>query len=236
MQTNTSQSGQTIIETMVAVFILVMGITAAVGLAVFAMNTSTNVLKQIVANGLAREGIEAVKNMRDTNWLKQTLSTDCYDYPSATLSARCYKTWLTNTGSGEYTLNTGVGTNQHRVDYDPSTGTWVLDKAGNGRLGLNFNNNVTANGFAGYFYISGNNGTVTSDLDPGTKAYFYRTVLVDVDNTPTPYNEQSFERVRVRSRVWWTDKKCPHVTSYSTNIPTSCRLELSTSFTNWKNY
>ena len=92
---NSTQTGQTLIETVAAIFILVMGITAAVGLAVYAFGNSTNITKQIVAVGLAREGVEAVKNMRDTNWLKLNLATDCHDFsdltPPNTNAGRCYK-------------------------------------------------------------------------------------------------------------------------------------------------
>ena len=57
-----------------------MGVSSAVGLAIYAFNSSSSVTKQIIATGLAREGIEAVKNMRDTNWLQQTtIDTNCYN-------------------------------------------------------------------------------------------------------------------------------------------------------------
>ena len=89
-------SGQTLIETLAAIFILVMGITSAVGLAVYAFGFSTSVTKEIIATGLAREGIEAVKNMRDTNWLQQTtINNNCYNYASTTaFNSNCYSDWL----------------------------------------------------------------------------------------------------------------------------------------------
>lgn len=103
-----NQNGQTLVETVAAVFILAMGISSALGLAVYANSTSTNITKQIIATGLAREGVEAVKSMRDTNWLKQTaIDQDCYNFaaPTATTTAAscpggpntktcCYKRWL----------------------------------------------------------------------------------------------------------------------------------------------
>jgi len=95
------------IETMVAVFILVTGVTAALGLAVYAYSASTNIVKQIIATGLAREGLEAVKNMRDTNWLQQTtIDTSCFNYLSLDQTANCYKNWLGNSaGTTAYCLN-----------------------------------------------------------------------------------------------------------------------------------
>jgi hypothetical protein len=39
---------------------MIMGITAALGLANYSLNASSNIVKQLVAVGLAREGVEAV--------------------------------------------------------------------------------------------------------------------------------------------------------------------------------
>ena len=89
------QRGQTLIETMVAVFVLTMGIVAALGLANFAVSTSRNIVKQITGMGLAREGVEAIKNMRDTNWLKGTLVDTCYNFVTLGTDGSCYTTWLT---------------------------------------------------------------------------------------------------------------------------------------------
>src|SRR4051812_47761986 len=97
---STRHKGQTLIETVAGIFILVMGITAAVSLAIYALGASTNITKQIIGTGLAREGVEAVKNMRDTNWLKLTsIDTNCYDYTTGANSAKCYKDWLDHGGN-----------------------------------------------------------------------------------------------------------------------------------------
>ncbi len=76
------QNGQTLIETLVASFILVMGITAALTLATYSLGATNNIRQQTIGLGLAREGLEVVKNMRDTNWLRGTSSSDCYDFLS----------------------------------------------------------------------------------------------------------------------------------------------------------
>src|SRR3990167_3392339 len=88
-----SQTGQTIIETVIGIFIMVMGITAAIGLATYSLSASTTVVKQMVGMGLAREAIEAVKNMRDTNWLKGSLVNTCWNYQNSSLTANCYQGW-----------------------------------------------------------------------------------------------------------------------------------------------
>jgi type II secretory pathway pseudopilin PulG len=92
----TKYLGQTLIETMVALFILSMGVSSAVGLSIYAFGSSNSILKQIIGTGLAREGIEAVRNMRDTNWLNDSLITNgCYNFATGVLdSENCYQNWL----------------------------------------------------------------------------------------------------------------------------------------------
>ena len=96
MNLETSNQGQTLIETLAALFILFMGVGAATGLAVYAFSASGNINKQIIATGLAREGMEAVRNMRDTNWLNGPLMPNgCYNYATCQANqASCYLNWL----------------------------------------------------------------------------------------------------------------------------------------------
>ncbi len=87
---------QTLIETLAAIFILTMGVTAGVGLANFVLGSSTSITNQVIATGLAREAVEAVKSMRDTNWLQaNTINTDCYNFSGGTSDGPCYRNWLT---------------------------------------------------------------------------------------------------------------------------------------------
>lgn len=62
-------SGQTLIEGIAAVFIIVVGIVGALMLAVSAMSASKESEDQVMASNLAREGIEVIRNKRDSNWL-----------------------------------------------------------------------------------------------------------------------------------------------------------------------
>src|SRR3989338_1470089 len=121
-----NQIGQTLIETIVGIFVLVMGITAALGLATFSLSSSTNIVKQLIGMGLAREGIEAVKNMRDTNWLQDALVPDgCYDFRTDTNDAApCYQHWLNPVaGPGGYNIQPvgALGSpSSYRVYFDPT--------------------------------------------------------------------------------------------------------------------
>ncbi len=58
----------TLPEVVIAISILVMTITTATGILVTVMRTNSDNVNSLVAYGLAQEGIEAVRAMRDSNW------------------------------------------------------------------------------------------------------------------------------------------------------------------------
>jgi len=64
-----SKNGFTIIEALVSIFVLSMGITACIGLASSALRSSEISKNRLIAANLAQEGIEVVRNIRDSNWL-----------------------------------------------------------------------------------------------------------------------------------------------------------------------
>ena len=64
-----SQAGQTLIETIVAIFVLTMSLLTSLGLTIYVLANSDKNTNEIIATNLAREGVEVVRMMRDTNWL-----------------------------------------------------------------------------------------------------------------------------------------------------------------------
>ena len=67
---NQKHSGETILEVLVAVFILSSVMIATFAVLGQAIKTNVDVRNRIIALNIAREGIEGVRNIRDTNWLK----------------------------------------------------------------------------------------------------------------------------------------------------------------------
>ncbi len=63
-----SEQGFTLVEVIVATTVIVVGVLATVSVANFSVRASGNNERTIVATNLAREGIELVRNIRDTNW------------------------------------------------------------------------------------------------------------------------------------------------------------------------
>jgi type II secretory pathway pseudopilin PulG len=214
------QRGQSLIETMVGLVVLVMGVTAAVGLANYALNASTNVTKQLIAMGLAREGLEAVKNMRDTNWLNDALEDSCYDFRTGQNTASCYKRW--DKLNGWYDLKTNVNDKTFTLEFDPlNTVYWKLVKKNNQ--------------FQLLYDSAGTNGFYT--VSSGQPSDYYRMITITEDTTE-PFNHPSDlgARLVVLSQVWWSDKNCPTPSADSFPTSGSCRIQLQTFLTNWKNY
>jgi Tfp pilus assembly protein PilV len=237
------QNGQTLIETLAAAFILAMGISASVGLAIYALNSSSGTVQQIIATGLAREGLEAVRNMRDTNWLQDTLVTNgCYNYVTSQSSAApCYENWLgSGTGAVPYCIkpsssscNGSDVSDTYYLGFNSSSQNlylWTLSKDSS-NFGLNFNDPAASavwetNGF----YSPGPSGCVNSSSG-------YCREITITKSTPAPYNMDTtnLPLVEVQSQVWWTNTKCPKSASFS-SASVTCRLELDTYLTNWKNF
>lgn len=216
------QQGQTLIETLVAVFILTMGIGAALGLASYSLNSTQSIRKQIIAMGLAREGIEAVKHMRDTNWLRDTLDTGCFDYGS-TGQGNCYRNWL-NVASG-YTIPNSASGEPLYLTMDTSQELmWSLQSSPGSSD--KYELVIDPGQQNGYYEATGNK------INGNTEA-FGRKITIDSDNM-APFNQDYGPRLKVTVEVWWTDRKCPVTNTPPTN--SRCKVTLETYLTNWKNF
>ncbi len=213
----THQQGQTLIETLVAAFVLVMGITAAVSLATYSLGITTNIKQRVVAIGLAREGVEVVKNMRDTNWLNDTLSSNCYDFLSDSQSGFCYQNWLSSVYE---ILPNGSGVSRvYTLEFNQGSGKpWSLVRDSNYKL--DFDSDPFSHGIY-YFPGSGNSN-------------FSRKITIEQDNFE-PFNHNDLgTRVKVTSQVWWTGKNCPVADDAVDGNP--CMITLQTYLTNWRNF
>lgn len=229
------QSGQTLIETMAAAFVLVMGIAAVAAMATFSLRSSSNVIKQVVGMGLARQGIEAVKNMRDTNWLMQSeIDNDCYNFKNQEPTAPCYRDWLTNPNA--YSLDAGGTNSTYVLSFKPDSGDdkfpgtddikfWHLTPKPTGPFTLY---SYPADNSTKYFYDHANpSGQVRSG--------YYRSIQITLLPGPTPFDKDGVgPAVRVISRVWWRDEKCPVASAFYYPDGGSCRISLETVLTNWK--
>lgn len=239
-QTN-SQGGQTLVETMVGIFVLTIGISTALGLAISLYSSSSGSVKQVIGTGIAREGVEAVFNMRATNWLKGDLDTGCFNYATGNKDANCHSDWLN--------------------PRTPSTGTYDISSAGTGKCyTLDFNRSTpgvfwqftkqascSSNSYRLNYDPAATNGFYTTSSVGVPSDYYRQIVLVEQTDKPftdvtgasssaVSYYEDSIgPRLKVVSRVWWNEKGCPTTTTWSGTVA-KCRVELITYMTNWRNY
>ena len=117
---NQNQKGQSLIETMVAISVIIIGLFSVFALASFSLSSQGASKTQIIATNLAREGIEVVRNVRDSNWLAidvgVLLPSDWWKgidegYWRAELKIE-NRTWQLVSGGGE---------NFYRITLDPSS-------------------------------------------------------------------------------------------------------------------
>ncbi len=169
--------GETIIEVVVAIVISTMVLTATFLMLNRAISTNVNVKNRVIALNIAREGIEAVRNIRDTNWLKYSGDRRgkwlCHD-TSDSLN-ECSST------GGDDELITG----EYTVEYDTSYQRYYLKNASNNDpLDLS-----TGTDFSEYrlYYDSLNNRYTHDDSGGNSATFFYRQIQLTVhdgsDNT-----------------------------------------------------
>ncbi len=221
-----NQKGQTLIETLVAAFILTMGISAALGLAQYSLHATSDIKQRIIAIGLAREGLEAVKNIRDTNWLQGTVESTCYNFQSGEFNgqhnANCYTNWLNPKTDYSYNISSS-GTYALWFDTSDDYRFWQLVPTND--FGLNYSPGKTSKGL----YFAEPNVTVST-----SNSGFGRAITISTENGVFPFDQDTGGRLTVTSEVWWHDTKCP----ISDSIPTNpnCKIKLQTYLTNWKTF
>lgn len=64
------KSGFTLLEVLIAIFILTLGLVTVLGLMSYNIKQGSGTMNEVIAGNLAREGIEVVRNIRDTNLKK----------------------------------------------------------------------------------------------------------------------------------------------------------------------
>lgn len=94
------QAGFTLLEMLIALSVISVGVMAAFTLSTANLNTAKANYSRVLAANLAREGLEAVRNIRDTNWLKIQANATC----GATVC-----TWDNNLDQGTSTISYDSG-------------------------------------------------------------------------------------------------------------------------------
>lgn len=96
--------GFTLLETTVAIFIVVVAIVAAFSAFYRIMVVTSSISSRLTAAYLAQEGIEIIRNIRDTNWLKG--SNWDSDFNECKSQNGCEADYTTGTGEGGTSFRT----------------------------------------------------------------------------------------------------------------------------------
>jgi len=96
-----NKNGFTIIETIVAIFILTVGIIACSILADQVFRSSATAKDRLIAVNLAQEGIEVIRNIRDNSWLASD-STWKDDLPVGDWELSYDSSGVSDTYDGDY--------------------------------------------------------------------------------------------------------------------------------------
>lgn len=70
------QAGQSLVEMVIAIGIIVTGLIGALALTVSNLSGSAEAGSRVVAANLAKEAVEVARNIRDTNWLENAAWDD----------------------------------------------------------------------------------------------------------------------------------------------------------------
>lgn len=112
-------TGFTLLETLVALFILSIAITGAFAVISYNLSSANSIKNGFIASGLAQEGMEVVRNVRDSDWFASRPfgsfgnaapvadGTYCVQWKSVTL-ANCGNPTLLKDASGLYNYDAGT--------------------------------------------------------------------------------------------------------------------------------
>jgi hypothetical protein len=204
-----SSSGLSIVETIFVLAILTVGVSTLVGTAIYAFGNYNKALLRLTALGLAREGVEVVRNIRDTNWLPPKSVENCADSGEGDIGPEqlCYKDWLVNLENCE---------NGCQAVFNTSLNEWTVESTSNYALYLQ------------------NNSLYTNQSNGGTPVY-YRKIRI-IPNPQEPYTEEHPE-LKILSTVAWVGRGCLNDFSGNPdNAHNRCKITVEDRLTNWKNY
>jgi type II secretory pathway pseudopilin PulG len=227
-----NQTGQTLIETVVAITILVTALVSSLALTIYVLSNSNRNQSEIIATYLAREGVDVVRNMRDSNWLMDDYlaqtgnaayglhtAVDASDTCGALGATNsCYPKAFSDNPNSHFDLNpTTASLNFNNVDK-----SWCLSTQTNCGP-LNFK-----------LYVQGDGSYTTTAA--GARDSGFRRKIVLVKSTPAGYyNTSDLWRLEVTSIVGWQGKGCTAMAGDDPST-TNCKIQMKEYLTNWKNY
>lgn len=182
-----SPSGLSLLETTIAIGVIVTGLFAAFTLVIANRRTSDEAGLRFAAVQLAREGVEIVRATRDSNWI----SEDAPDWDEGLKGSAGSYTGVAvfNPGMTSWQLTFGAATFS-----DPSARV-VRQQDGNGET----------------FWTQGQSGDAAVDLTPYRRLIDVHPICADGQVAESGCADANPKvGMRVRSRVQWTSRGITH--------------------------
>jgi len=164
MINNINKRGETLIEVLTALTALVLASISSVTLIIAVMNSTAISKDYLIAQNLAREAIEGVVNIRDTNWLRYPS-----DKEASWMKIGCHPDDLVVTSESPYTIGK-----------DPTTKCNELSSSNQGPLDLATKGEATNNAYKLY---------QNADAFP---VYYRSITLKEIPQTPAPSTPQKY--------------------------------------------
>lgn len=208
---------ESLVEVILALFVVSVGAGAATVLIVSSIRANSFSKDNLVALNLAVEGVEAIRNIRDTNWVKFAYDKEnCwYMKPEMGSTNSC-----TNAGNK-------IADGYYTIDLNPENYSWGLNMVPSGSK-LDLSTNSTANDDYRLHFLDINNTDGLDDHDiyvsenthtsalppvtPGEESKFYRMVTVEM-NDPAKNDAMT-----VTSLVQWRDGSAVHKVQFSSTL------------------
>jgi type II secretory pathway pseudopilin PulG len=209
--------GESLLEILVSTVIIVVILTTVFALIQQGMSVSVSSENRLQAINIAREGIEAVRNIRDTNWLKYSGNRRekwlCLDKlsgwtPSHTIATDCIESGGLKIGSGFYI-----------VDFSQDFGRYFLEEIMlSSPLDLD-DSNEDFSSFQLFRNNSSNRLTHYSNSGNNSATPFYRQLkLTPKSENVCPPDDCPEEKLEVISRVQWKEGKNLRETVLETHL------------------
>lgn len=152
------KSGESLIEVLIAVVILMIFLVSILNMMNQSISLNENIRMRVMAINLAREGIEGVRSIRDTNWLR--------------FSGNMRENWLCYaTDADDCTNGTDniIVAGEYIVDF--KDGRFTLKKTKENQL-----------------YLDSNTQMFTHKADGNAPTPFKREIKLSLENIPCPEN------------------------------------------------
>lgn len=206
--------GESLVEVILAIFVVGIGVGVATTLIVTALESNNFSRDNLIAMNLATEGIEAVRSIRDSNWLKYSFDREhCWNLMPTSPCTAPYQKILSN----------------HYIPYLDANNVWQISASANGALDLESNNDAVNNLYQlkiVNLFGAGQNGTnfyVPQQVpcvapcipvpDDRENLRFYR--MITTTNEPDDNNVQA---IKVESLVEWKTQGIIHKILLTTRL------------------